>query len=116
MEHVILVDENDVAQGTMEKMEAHAKAQLHRAFSVFIFDEAGKMLMQQRSEKNTIAVGYGPTVVAVIHAPAKMWQLPPVADCRKSLDSLLPLKKYLISFISQLLRTGSPNMNLIMYL
>ena len=51
MEHVILVDENDVAQGTMEKMEAHAKAQLHRAFSVFIFDEAGKMLMQQRSEK-----------------------------------------------------------------
>jgi isopentenyl-diphosphate Delta-isomerase len=51
MEQVILVDENDVAKGTMEKMEAHEKALLHRAFSVFIFDEAGKMLMQQRSEK-----------------------------------------------------------------
>jgi isopentenyl-diphosphate delta-isomerase len=51
MEQVILVDENDVVKGTMEKMEAHEKALLHRAFSIFIFDKAGKLLMQQRSEK-----------------------------------------------------------------
>lgn len=49
MEHVILVDENDGVTGTMEKMEAHEKALLHRAFSVFIFNSAGDMLLQQRA-------------------------------------------------------------------
>ena len=36
-EFVILVDENDNELGTMEKMEAHEKALLHRAFSVLIY-------------------------------------------------------------------------------
>lgn len=46
---VILVDENDVPTGTMEKMEVHEKALLHRAFSVFIFNSEGEMLLQQRA-------------------------------------------------------------------
>lgn len=46
---VILVNEEDVAIGTMEKMEAHRRGVLHRAFSVFVFDEGGNMLLQQRS-------------------------------------------------------------------
>ena len=46
---VILVDEQDKAIGTMEKMEAHRKGILHRAFSVFIFDKKGRMLLQQRA-------------------------------------------------------------------
>ena len=37
VEHVILVDENDLPQGQMEKLEAHVKGVLHRAFSVFYF-------------------------------------------------------------------------------
>lgn len=49
MEQVILVNEHDIATGTMEKMEAHEKAVLHRAFSVFIFNAQGHMLMQQRA-------------------------------------------------------------------
>jgi len=49
MEKVILVDDNDVQLGLMEKMEAHEKGLLHRAFSVFIFDGAGNMLLQQRA-------------------------------------------------------------------
>ena len=48
-QHVILVDEQDREIGTMEKMEVHEKALLHRAFSVFIFDNNGKMLLQQRA-------------------------------------------------------------------
>jgi isopentenyl-diphosphate delta-isomerase len=48
-QQVILVTEKDEPAGIMEKMEAHKKGLLHRAFSVFIFDEKGKMLMQQRS-------------------------------------------------------------------
>jgi len=46
---LILVDENDVPLGTVEKMEAHEKALLHRAFSVFIFNSRGEMLLQQRA-------------------------------------------------------------------
>ncbi len=46
---VILVNEKDEPLGTMEKMEAHQKGLLHRAFSVFIFDSKGRMLLQQRA-------------------------------------------------------------------
>lgn len=49
MEQVILVDENDFSAGMMEKMEAHEKAVLHRAFSVFIFNSQGELLLQQRA-------------------------------------------------------------------
>ncbi len=48
-EEVILVDEWDKAIGTMEKIEAHQKGLLHRAFSVFIFNSQGEMLLQQRA-------------------------------------------------------------------
>ena len=48
-QEVILVNENDEPIGTMKKMEAHKKGLLHRAFSVFIFDKKGRMLLQQRA-------------------------------------------------------------------
>jgi isopentenyl-diphosphate Delta-isomerase len=48
---VILVDEQDIQVGTMEKMEVHQKAILHRAFSVFIFNDKGEMLLQKRAGK-----------------------------------------------------------------
>jgi isopentenyl-diphosphate delta-isomerase len=50
VEYVILVNNNDQSLGTMEKMEAHEKGVLHRAFSVFIFNAEGKMLLQKRAE------------------------------------------------------------------
>ncbi len=48
-ELVILVDENDNEIGTMEKMQAHREAILHRAFSVFIFNSKGELMLQQRA-------------------------------------------------------------------
>lgn len=48
-DEVILVDTNDHEIGVMEKMEAHEKALLHRAFSVFLFNRKGDMLLQQRA-------------------------------------------------------------------
>lgn len=48
---VILVDEADRPTGTMEKIEVHEKALLHRAFSIFIFNNRGEMLLQQRAAK-----------------------------------------------------------------
>ena len=49
--NVILVDEHDNHIGEMEKMEAHRKGLLHRAFSVFIFNSKGEMLLQQRARQ-----------------------------------------------------------------
>jgi isopentenyl-diphosphate delta-isomerase len=48
-EEVILVDDSDRAVGVMEKMAAHRQAKLHRAFSIFIFNSRGEMLLQQRA-------------------------------------------------------------------
>lgn len=48
-EDVILVDNNDNEIGTMPKMEAHISGVLHRAFSVFIFNTKGDLLLQQRA-------------------------------------------------------------------
>lgn len=49
-EQVILVDEQDNELGLMPKMEAHEKAVLHRAFSVFVFNKNGELLLQQRAK------------------------------------------------------------------
>ena len=49
MEYVVLVDENDRPIGQMEKQAAHLEPHLHRAFSVFIFNSKGELLMQQRA-------------------------------------------------------------------
>ncbi|NJB70637.1 isopentenyl-diphosphate delta-isomerase [Saonia flava] len=48
-ENVILVDQNDEQIGVMPKMEAHQKALLHRAFSVFILNKKGEIMLQQRA-------------------------------------------------------------------
>jgi len=48
-EQVILVNEKDEKIGLMNKMEAHKKALLHRAFSVFIFNDKDELLLQQRA-------------------------------------------------------------------
>ncbi len=49
MTEVVLVNERDEAIGTMEKMEAHQKGELHRACSIFIYNSQGEMLLQQRA-------------------------------------------------------------------
>lgn len=48
-ENVILVDVNDKQIGVMPKMEAHIEGKLHRAFSVFVFNTKGELLLQQRA-------------------------------------------------------------------
>ena len=50
MEQVIIVDEGDRETGTMEKIEAHRQGRLHRAFSVFVFNAQGDLLLQKRAE------------------------------------------------------------------
>lgn len=49
-EYVMLVDEQDNEIGVMEKMQAHREALLHRAISIFIFNDKDELLLQQRAE------------------------------------------------------------------
>lgn len=51
MEKVILVDEKDAITGVMEKLTAHEQGLLHRAFSVFVFNNQGALLLQQRASQ-----------------------------------------------------------------
>jgi len=50
-EEVILVDSDNNEIGTMEKMEAHRKGELHRAFSIFVFNKKAEMLIHQRADE-----------------------------------------------------------------
>lgn len=56
-ESVILVDANDKEIGTMPKMAAHVSGKLHRAFSVFIFNSNGELLLQQRAHDKYHSAG-----------------------------------------------------------
>ena len=50
-ENVILVNEQDEPIGLMPKLEAHQKAILHRAFSVFILNDRNELMLQQRASQ-----------------------------------------------------------------
>ena len=50
MERVILVDEHDRELGAAEKLAAHVAGRLHRAFSIFVFNRAGQLLLQRRAK------------------------------------------------------------------
>lgn len=50
-EKVILVNERDEPIGLMPKLEAHEKAQLHRAFSIFILNSKNEVMLQQRASQ-----------------------------------------------------------------
>ncbi len=54
---LILVDENDNETGSMNKLAAHQTGTLHRAFSVFIFNGKGEILLQQRSDEKYHSAG-----------------------------------------------------------
>jgi len=49
-EDIILVDKEDQQIGTGEKMEVHRKGMLHRAFSVFVWNKEGHLMVQQRAK------------------------------------------------------------------
>lgn len=51
VEYIIAVDKFDKEIGSIEKMEAHYKGILHRAFSILVFNSNNRLLLQKRSEK-----------------------------------------------------------------
>lgn len=57
IDYVILVDEQDNDIGVMEKIKAHQEGLLHRAFSVFIFNDKEELLLQQRASSKYHSAG-----------------------------------------------------------
>lgn len=56
-EYLILVDEDDNVVGKEEKLSVHKQGLLHRAFSVFIFNNQGQLLLQQRAAEKYHSAG-----------------------------------------------------------
>lgn len=71
MDKVILVDKNNRKIGEMEKLEAHQKGLLHRAFSIFVFNDHGGLLMQQRNPKKYHSGGLWTNTVCSHPAPGE---------------------------------------------
>lgn len=93
MEQVILVDEQDVLTGTMEKMEAHEKALLHRAFSVFVFNGRGEMLLQQRAFEKYHSGGLWTNSCCSHPRPGEDTQAAATRRLREEMGFETPLKK-----------------------
>ncbi|HCO66929.1 MAG TPA: isopentenyl-diphosphate delta-isomerase [Dysgonomonas sp.] len=94
---VILVDENDLAIGAMPKIEAHEKARLHRAFSVFIFNSKGELLLQKRADDKYHSAGLWANTCCSHPAPGQ--QIEEAAHLRLQMEMGMdsPLK-YILKF------------------
>lgn len=73
--YVILVDENNKRIGICEKLEAHKKALRHRAFSIFVFNKKGELLIQQREKSKYHCGGLWSNTVCSHPSPDEnFWQ------------------------------------------
>jgi len=85
-EELILVDANDTGVGYLTKAACHdGEGVLHRAFSLFLFNEAGDLLLQQRSEDKRLWPGYWSNSCC---SHPRRGETMPVATRRRLLDEL----------------------------
>jgi isopentenyl-diphosphate delta-isomerase len=92
-QEVILVNELDEQTGTMEKMEAHRKAVLHRAFSVFIFNGRGEMLLQRRALNKYHSGGLWTNACCSHPMPGESTEAAASRRLKEELGFVTPLKK-----------------------
>lgn len=69
--NVILVDEQDNPVGTEEKLAAHQKGLLHRAFSIFTFNSKGELLLQRRAKSKYHSGGLWTNTVCSHQSPGE---------------------------------------------
>lgn len=85
-EELILVDENDVETGFLSKAACHDGAgHLHRAFSIFLFNDAGELLLQQRAPQKRLWPGYWSNTCC---SHPRKGESMPVATQRRLFDEL----------------------------
>jgi isopentenyl-diphosphate delta-isomerase len=85
IEHVVLVDENDHEIGTVDKASVHTKnTPLHRGFSLFGFDDEGRLLLQKRALTKKPGQEFGATLSVDTPRVEKPTKQPPSDDWRLS--------------------------------
>lgn len=90
---VILVDEKDMPSGVSEKLTAHTEGLLHRAFSVFIFNHRGEMLLQQRATQKYHSGGLWTNAVCSHPAPGEETNNAVTRRLNEELGFSAPVKK-----------------------
>jgi len=90
---IILVNERDEQVGTMGKMDAHRKALLHRAFSVFIFNNKGEMLLQQRARNKYHSAGLWTNACCSHPIPGETTLAGAQRRLKEELGFVVPLQK-----------------------
>lgn len=93
VQQVILVNEADEAIGAMEKMEAHRKGVLHRAFSVFIFNNNHEMLLQQRADNKYHSAGLWTNACCSHPAPGEETKAAALRRLEEEMGFSVPLEK-----------------------
>jgi isopentenyl-diphosphate delta-isomerase len=91
--YVILVDEYDQPCGPMDKIEAHRKGLLHRAFSIFIFNRHGEMLLQQRAKEKYHSGGLWTNACCSHPQPGEPTSEAAIRRLREELGFITPLEK-----------------------
>ena len=93
MAEVILVDEENREIGTMEKMEAHEKGLLHRAFSIFVFNDQNELLLQQRNKNKYHSGGLWSNTVCSHPIPGEEYEEAIHRRLKEEMGFDCPLKK-----------------------
>lgn len=91
--YVVLVNEQDEQTGVMEKMEAHYKGLLHRAFSVFIFNSRGEMMLQQRALSKYHSGGLWTNACCSHPAPGEDTESAAMRRLHEEMGFVIPVKK-----------------------
>jgi len=73
-QQVVLVDKNNRKIGIKEKIKAHKEGKLHRAFSIFIFNSKGELLIQQRAKTKYHSGGLWSNTVCSHPKPNETYQ------------------------------------------
>ena len=84
-QYVILVDEENNEIGTEEKIKAHKEGKLHRAFSIFIFNSKGELLLQQRQKSKYHSGGLWSNTVCSHPRPGETYE---VATKRRLMEEM----------------------------
>jgi len=98
MQLVVLVDENNRKIGIEEKIKAHLDGKLHRAFSIFVFNSRGELLLQQRAESKYHSGGLWSNTVCSHPRPGENYLQTVHRRLREEMGFDCELKK-LFSFI-----------------
>ncbi len=92
-QQVILVDKNNRKIGIEEKIKAHKEGKLHRAFSIFIFNSKGELLIQQRAKTKYHSEGLWSNSVCSHPKPNELYRQSAEKRLKEELGFSCKLKK-----------------------